>query len=270
MTQRIRERSRILRRWRDVLAASGVPSARTPPSPRALFLITFVAAVFLALAGAFGTWDEPVRERLGFWLLGVGGSGLVGFGLDRLLIRAAWLRDRPALRAIAILVLITPPAGLVASTAAAALVRSPINWSLYWQTLPQMLLVGLGLVAIFLLVTRKRPRADAVQDPMDPSLGGLLPLKFRGAQLFALEAQDHHVRIHTDRGNAPVLMSPDRALANGAHLGGKRVHRSWWVARAAVTGVQRGDGRATLALPGGVYAPVSRRYARDLRSSGWY
>ena len=32
----------------------------------------------------------------------------------------------------------------------------------------------------------------------------------------------------------------------------------------------RGDGRATLALEGGLTAPVSRRYARALREAGWY
>ncbi len=51
---------------------------------------------------------------------------------------------------------------------------------------------------------------------------------------------------------------------------GARTHRSWWVARAAVRGVEREDGRATLALPGGVTAPVSRAYAKTLRAGGWF
>jgi DNA-binding LytR/AlgR family response regulator len=34
--------------------------------------------------------------------------------------------------------------------------------------------------------------------------------------------------------------------------------------------VKRGDGRATLSLPGGIRVPVSRRYARLLREAGWY
>jgi DNA-binding LytR/AlgR family response regulator len=65
-------------------------------------------------------------------------------------------------------------------------------------------------------------------------------------------------------------MAFETALAKVAHLDGRRIHRSWWVARFAIAGVERGDGRATLTLQGGALAPVSRRYARSLRSEGWY
>ncbi|WP_231868718.1 LytTR family transcriptional regulator DNA-binding domain-containing protein [Brevundimonas sp. GW460-12-10-14-LB2] len=34
--------------------------------------------------------------------------------------------------------------------------------------------------------------------------------------------------------------------------------------------VERGDGRATLTLDGGLSAPVSRRYARMLRDAEWW
>jgi DNA-binding LytR/AlgR family response regulator len=95
-------------------------------------------------------------------------------------------------------------------------------------------------------------------------------IKMSGARLLAMEAEDHYVRIHTDRGASLVLTAFETALAKAAHLDGMRIHRSWWVARAAVVGIQRGDGRATLALSGGIQAPVSRRYARLLRAAGWY
>jgi len=48
------------------------------------------------------------------------------------------------------------------------------------------------------------------------------------------------------------------------------VHRSWWVARDAVTDARRGDGKATLTLANGVEAPVSRAYAKALREAGWF
>jgi DNA-binding LytR/AlgR family response regulator len=60
------------------------------------------------------------------------------------------------------------------------------------------------------------------------------------------------------------------ALAELEGLEGAQVHRSWWVARAAVTGARRGEGRATLTLKNGALAPVSRTYARALREAGWY
>ena len=51
---------------------------------------------------------------------------------------------------------------------------------------------------------------------------------------------------------------------------GAQTHRSWWVAKDAVTEVSRGDGRATFVLRNGARAPVSRTFARTLRAEGWY
>ena len=60
------------------------------------------------------------------------------------------------------------------------------------------------------------------------------------------------------------------AVAELEGLEGAQVHRSWWVARDAVRGVKRGDGRAVLTLEGGIEVPVSRRHARVLRDAGWW
>ena len=60
------------------------------------------------------------------------------------------------------------------------------------------------------------------------------------------------------------------AVAELEGIEGAQTHRSWWVARTAVEGAQRGDGRATLSLKGGVEAPVSRAYAKALREAGWF
>ncbi|MGH8219691.1 MAG: LytTR family DNA-binding domain-containing protein [Steroidobacteraceae bacterium] len=241
-----------------------------PPSARFLFPVALLAAAFMAVAGPFGTWQEPLLERLGFWVLGIGASGLAGLALDHPLRRIAWLSQRPGARALLIVALIAGPAGLLASVIAAALQRSPINWPLYFRTLPEILLVGVGLVALLRFAASRGRGAGGPAASDGPTPDGLLPLKFSGARLLALEAQDHYVRVHTDRGASLVLMAFGTALSKVAHLDGRRVHRSWWVARFAIAGVERGDGRATLSLQGGARAPVSRRFARALRSEGWY
>ncbi|MBU3970468.1 MAG: LytTR family transcriptional regulator DNA-binding domain-containing protein, partial [Alphaproteobacteria bacterium] len=83
-------------------------------------------------------------------------------------------------------------------------------------------------------------------------------------------SEDHYLRIHTDRGSDLILMRLSDALVELEGLEGAQTHRSWWVAKDAVRGVSRGDGRATLTLEGGIAAPVSRRYAKALRETGWY
>jgi len=97
-----------------------------------------------------------------------------------------------------------------------------------------------------------------------------LPLRLRGARLIAVEAEDHYLRVHTDQGSDLILMRLSDALEELDGVEGAQTHRSWWVARDAVRGASRGDGRATLTLEGGISAPVSRRYAGTLREAGWY
>lgn len=97
-----------------------------------------------------------------------------------------------------------------------------------------------------------------------------LPHNLRAATVLALESEDHYLRVHTDKGDALILMRLSDAIAAVEALDGAKTHRSWWVARTAVTDVSRGDGRAVLTLSNGVEAPVSRTFAPGLRDSGWY
>jgi len=97
-----------------------------------------------------------------------------------------------------------------------------------------------------------------------------LPPRLRGARLIAVQSEDHYLRLHTDRGADLILMRLADAVAELDGLEGAQTHRSWWVSRDAVRDVDRGDGRATLTLDGGLTVPVSRRHARALRAAGWW
>ena len=50
---------------------------------------------------------------------------------------------------------------------------------------------------------------------------------------------------------------------------GMRVHRSWWVARAAVVGVEVEGRNLKLRLSNDLRAPVSRASVAKLRQVGW-
>lgn len=96
-----------------------------------------------------------------------------------------------------------------------------------------------------------------------------LPLKLRGAEVWAVEAEDHYLRLHTSKGQDLILMRLADAVSELDGLEGMQVHRSWWVARDAIADARRGDGRATLTLKDGSEVPVSRTYASLLRERGW-
>ena len=51
---------------------------------------------------------------------------------------------------------------------------------------------------------------------------------------------------------------------------GERVHRSWWVARAAVTGRETRGRAVWLRLSNGLEAPVARTMVAPLRNQGWF
>lgn len=141
----------------------------------------------------------------------------------------------------------------------------PLVFVLVW-------VISIGVTLVSWL--RNRPEEAVAAQSAEPAAGRALidklPHRLRQADLLALESEDHYLRVHTSSGDALILMRLTDAIAAVESLDGSRTHRSWWVARTAVTGVARGDGRATLTLSNGVEAPVSRTYAPKLRDAGWY
>jgi hypothetical protein len=103
-----------------------------------------------------------------------------------------------------------------------------------------------------------------VAAPASPLLSRLPPTI--GNDIVALSAQEHYTEVHTSRGSTLILMRfADAMIAAEAVTSGTRVHRSHWVARAAVNGVE-GDGeRMILCLSNGMKVPVSRSYRLQTR-----
>lgn len=100
-----------------------------------------------------------------------------------------------------------------------------------------------------------------------PRLYARLSAAFDGP-VVALESEDHYVRVHGRTGSELILMRLRDAIAEMDAVPGEQVHRSWWVARAGIAGVNRG-GRTEILLPNGVKAPVARDSVDRLERSGF-
>ena len=124
-------------------------------------------------------------------------------------------------------------------------------------------------IAMFLR-TRTLPQTHAIPDGPPAKFLERLPAKLKGAELYAVEAEDHYLRLHTSLGQDLILMRLSDAISELEGLEGAQTHRSWWVAKDAVQDVERADGRATLTLKDGAEVPVSRGFARELRAAGWF
>lgn len=83
--------------------------------------------------------------------------------------------------------------------------------------------------------------------------------------LICLQMHDHYLAVHTTAGQQLVLCRMDDA-ARELHGLGQRVHRSWWVAYAAIAAVRRHNGRLRLILHDGREVPVGRTYQQQVRT----
>ena len=235
--------------------------------------VAAVAGVVLALTGAFGSGAAPLWLRLAYWVPVIIAGALWGHLCSRLVERVIDLDERPWLTVLALTAAISGPV-VVLVWFVTGLVFEGEAYPL--RILPPMiipvLVVTATLSAINVFLAKGQPIQThaAVVGAAPARFPDRLPFKLRGAAIRAVQAEDHYLRIHTDRGSDLVLMRLSDALDELEGLEGAQTHRSWWVAKDAVRDVARGDGRATLTLDGGLSAPVSRRYARALREAGWY
>jgi hypothetical protein len=111
-------------------------------------------------------------------------------------------------------------------------------------------------------------RMTAAPLPAGPRLLNRLPVAKRGA-ILALSMEDHYVRVFTAAGESLVLLRLSDAIAEVQEVSGFQIHRSHWVARAAVARMERlPDGRLRLYLMNGSVLPVSRTFAKQVREVG--
>ncbi|MBB6254243.1 LytTR family transcriptional regulator DNA-binding domain-containing protein [Nitrospirillum iridis] len=246
------------------------------------FVAATAAGVILGLVGPFGSfYNESLPVLVAYWVVALWlGTGLLGVTLRLALARAnGWSLPRALGLVTVMSALSALPLAVVCRVVALALWPGPIariGWSLwYGQTLLMSLCCALayGVLGGYL---RRAPVPPAlVLDPGQPlkapasgSFLDRLPPAL-GRDLIALQMEDHYVRAHTLVGSALVLTPLHQAIAELGAVPGLKVHRSWWVARAAVAGAVRDGRNLRLRLTTGLEAPVARANVAAVRAAGW-
>jgi DNA-binding LytR/AlgR family response regulator len=82
-----------------------------------------------------------------------------------------------------------------------------------------------------------------------------------GCDIVALETEDHYLRFHAAEGSALVLMRMADAVASIDPRIGAQVHRRWWIAETAATGVQSDGQKLSVRLTDGKLIPIGRTFA---------
>lgn len=253
------------------------------PSGRQLLIdlsVMLGLGLLLALIGPFGSFQAPFAWRLAYWLT----LALSGYALYQPICAIATIwAPRLELPEAALWV----GACLISSIPMAAIVwivgylPRPVPWpslSAAVTVYGYVLTIGGAVTLLFYLLNRDKLRArpkadvDGADEPEAPARARFLdrlPPRL-GTELIALEMEDHYVRAHTPLGSELILMRMRDAVAELDGMAGAQVHRSWWVARAAVTGVTRDGRNVRLRLTGDLEAPVSRANAPVLEAAGWW
>lgn len=230
-------------------------------------VIVLVAASFMSAVGAFGSDRAPLPVRFAYWfglmILGWPWGAFVARFFFRTLAqpKQTWVRVL-----LASLVLSIPYSAVVAWATVQAF-GAHFELSDIPGLIGSVFTVSLAMMTLNVLADRQGQTTASVQPA---KFLERLPLKLRGAEVWAVEAEDHYLRLHTSKGQDLILMRLADAVSELQGIEGAQVHRSWWVAREAIADARRGDGRATLTLKDGAEAPVSRTYARLLRQRGWF
>jgi hypothetical protein len=204
------------------------------------------------------------------WLVESVLGALVGIAAARWLVPAAWY-DQPWKAALTIAAAVTSPIAALVVGMQVLGGHERLSGSLVLGVLPTVFAISLVMTAIAFLVRRHPTQTHAgTADAPPAKFLARLPAKLAGADLYAVEAEDHYLRLHTSLGQDLILMRLTDAIIELEGIEGAQTHRSWWVARGAVTAVERADSRAVLTLKDGAEAPVSRGYAKALRAAGWF
>lgn len=280
--------------------------ARGLVSDRTGYAVSAGAAVLLAITGAFNTDQAPLVLRLGYWLVVMLSGALIGTAVTAAVHGWGRLANHSWCEGALIAVGIALPLTLLVSGASmVAFGLRGFSLAGVGTLFVLVLFVSLLMVGInYLLAAQRRagmadgaallrpapalaqdaalaedtalaasavppPPAGVVAPAEDRRFRDRLPLHLRRARLIAVASEDHYLRVHTDAGGALILLRLADALAELGNIPGAQTHRSWWVAGDVVERVERGAGRATLHLIGGITAPVSRSFLPVLAAQKW-
>jgi hypothetical protein len=232
------------------------------------FAVAAAIGLFVGVLGPYGSYLNGAPEQRIFHFIVCFCVGTLIFGvLQRLAVAGAVRLRIPVWPMIVVALLVgCVPLALFISWLATTLwpfLRgriAPLEW--YGQC---VFLSGPVLTFVIVRRAMKARRARETHPVQATPQPAAMPAS---GEVLCLRMEDHYVRVHTLNGSRLVAGPFERVIAGMAREG-MRVHRSWWVARAAVTGVVADGRNLRLTLRGDLTAPISRASVAKLREAGW-
>lgn len=235
---------------------------------RTFGIVTLLAAGFTWF-GVYGT-GGPVWLRFAMWFVTMMVGAMASYWVVPFVFQRHLKTAHPAIRILVASVLLAVPVTLTLELflflidANVSLPYLPIQFAYVWAVCLVMTIGG------FIMDRARRLAELEDAEPEDRVAGFLqrLPVKYRGADLWAISSEDHYLRVHTNRGEEMILMRLADAIRELGDDNGLQTHRSWWVSHKGVSDARRANGKLVLVLKSGREVPVSRTYQPDVRAAG--
>jgi hypothetical protein len=231
-------------------------------------LLPLAMAIALALVGAFGSYVAmgfPLRLlHFSTTSLVIGAVAFILLGSLRRYVFAGAL---PFWTAIFVAMATAPFGGLIIQQSLRLWVPQALRHVSFGELTGQVLLVNLFIGTVtWVLLRNPGERVDGTPSHAQPAqasdvsraVRAKLPLALRQAPIVALSAEDHYVRVRTDRGQALILMNFAKAVAALGPDAGVRIHRSHWVSRALAAKTTTRCSRNGIRVDDDTVLPVSR------------
>ena len=247
-------------------------------SPR-LYAVFGIVVLIFAVSGPFGTFEAySLPHRLGLWFLLHAATWVTAI-LSLNILGPALTHTLPNLwlRLIVCATLAGIPVSLVTMVMERLFRGYRLEWSFENWLLALSSAVPLTLAfSILSTLTAGNDNDERIasnlihgktdsSNPAQPKLLARLPLDKRGT-LISLSAADHYVEVVTTKGSCLILMRLADAVAETAPVEGSMIHRSHWVANAAIARIEGNIGSAKLHTLDGCVFPVSRTMTGQLRA----
>lgn len=235
-----------------------------------LLLLPLAVALLLAAVGAFGSYISmglPLR-LLHFATVGLL-VGALATSLSVAARRYLFAGAQPFWSVLAIAAVTAPPGGWIVWELLHLWSPRSLPHVSYAELTAQVLVINLLIGPAIWWLRRPSARTVAPIAPSAPAgsdpLRSKLPFALRNAAILSLSAEDHYVRVRTDRGQALILMNLTEAVAALGPEAGVRIHRSHWAARDIARHATRRDGRLVVRIDDDTVLPVSRAGQKSLR-----
>ena len=237
-----------------------------------------VGVVLATTTGPFGTFNAlTLPTRALFWAF-VLAAAIIAANLVHTVAESLADPKRDTLRfdawGIALMtVIFTPMVWLICLSFGPVAETGPAT---FWKYLFYVFVISCAATALRrlwpVLTSSAAPARVEERYPLSlvqtPRLLRRLTAEMRG-DVQRLTAQNHHVIVVTDKGETLLRMRLTDAIDEMDPVEGFCVHRSHWVARAAIVGITRVNAHKTLvALRNGEEIPASRKYRVNLEKAG--